>query len=577
MISPMSKTKAYSGLTAAPGLAVGPALLWREVDLSGASSMACETPEQGWETIRQAIDDVTVEIKAMQKKVLAEAGKDEAAIFAAHLMMVDDSSLHDLVKKNLQEIEYPDIAWQRSINSFVEILAGLPDPTLSARAADVRDIGFQVLVRLLGVSTEGETKLQEPSVILARDLSPSQISKMDRELILAFCTAEGGPTSHTAILSKALAVPAIVAMGDDILTIPDGSNLLIDAQAGVITLNPSTDMVEAFDARRQQAHRHLEQELVAASQPAITRDGVQAEIFANITGAEDLEMALQYGAEGVGLFRTEFLFLGRSSMPDIEEQISAYREVIHILNGRPLVVRTLDIGGDKQVAYLGIQEEPHPFLGWRASRMLSERPEVLEDQFYALLKAAVGTDLRIIVPMVSQVQEVIRARVLLDNALARVRADQKDYEVQLQFGIMVEVPSAALMVEHFAPHVDFYSIGTNDLTQYTLAVDRMNARVADLASPFSPSVLKLIERTVRVAHAHGKWVSMCGEFAAERLAVPFLLGVGLDEFSMSAQAIPAVKQAIRKWDVSECQNIAKQALALHSAQAVREFLEGVAK
>jgi phosphoenolpyruvate-protein phosphotransferase len=573
----MNKTKSFSGLAAAPGLAVGPALVWKELDLSGAPSIACETPEQGWKVVRQAIDEVAVEIKAMQKKVLKEAGKDEAAIFAAHLMMVEDIALHDLVKKNLQEIEYPDIAWQRAINSFAELLAGLPDTTLSARAADVRDIGFQVLARLLGLSIEAETKLHEPSVILARDLSPSLTAKMDRELILAFCTAEGGPTSHTAILAKALGIPAIVAMGDEILTISDGSTLLVDAQEGVITANPIEDMLTAFDARQQQVHQRLEEDRVAASQAAITRDDVQVEIFANIGGVKDIEMALQYGAEGVGLFRTEFLYLSRSSMPEIREQVSAYQAVIHALDGRPLVVRTLDIGGDKQVDYLGIQEEPNPFLGWRAIRMISERPEVLEDQFYALLKAAAGTDLRIMLPMVSQVDEVIQAKNLLDSALARVQADQQEYAIQLQFGIMVEVPSAALLVEHFAPYVDFYSIGTNDLTQYTLAADRMNARVADLASPYSPAVLKLIERTVRVAHEHGKWVGMCGEFAGEPWAVPFLLGVGLDEFSMSAQAIPAVKQTIREWDISECQEIARQALMLPSAQAVRAYLEDIAE
>jgi len=573
----MDENKEFLGIAAAPGLAVGPALLWPAMNLSGAQSVACDTPEQAWETIRRAIDEVKVEIEAMQNKVLDQAGKDEAAIFSAHLLMIEDVALHDLVKKNLLATENPDIAWHNAVNSFADLLAGLPDPTLSVRATDVRDIGLQVLIRLLGNSPEEEGKLSEPSVIVARDISPSQTAKMDHELILAFCTADGSPASHTAILSKALGIPAIVAMGDELLDIPEGSRLLVDAQKGVITLNPSEDTVAAFRARQQRAHQRLKEDLIAANQPAVTKDGVQIRVFANIGGVKDIEVALRHGAEGVGLFRTEFLFLGRSRLMDIEEQVSAYREIIQALEGRPLVVRSLDFGGDKNVEYLGIQEEPNLFSDRRAIRMLSERPEILEDQFYAVLKAAEGTDLRIMVPMVSQVDEVIKARELLNKALDRVRGDIRDYSVQLQFGIMIELPSAALIVEHFAPYVDFYSIGTNDLTQYTLAVDRMNAREAGLASPFSPAVLKLVERTIRIAHKHGKWVGMCGEFAGEALAVPFLLGVGLDEFSMSAQAIPTVKQAIRKWDRVECQKLADQVLELSSAQDVRAFLEQAAE
>lgn len=571
----MSNSKSFTGLAAAPGLAIGPAFIWREADLSSAQSKPCETPEQGWANIRRAIDEAKVEIEAMRQKVLGEAGKDEAAIFAAHLMMIDDMALHDMVKKNLQAERYPDKAWMQAIESFAQLLESLPDPTLSARAADVRDIGCQVLFRLLGVSEEGKNHIQEPSVILARDLSPSQTAKMDRDLILAFCTAEGGPTSHTAILAKALGIPAIVAMGENILEIPFASTVIVDASEAKIALHPSQEVVAAFRLRQQETDQIFQESLALASQAAITKDGVQVEVFANIGGAEDVDTALRYGAEGVGLFRTEFLYLSRSSMPNIDEQISSYRNVVQALRGRPLVVRTLDIGGDKTVDYLGISQEPNPFLGWRAIRMISERPDILEDQFYALLKAAAGSDLRIMLPMVSQVYEVIQAREILDNALARVQADQNEFSAQLQFGIMVEVPSAALMVEFFAPHVDFFSIGTNDLTQYTLAVDRMNARVAGLASPFSPAVLKLIERTIRVAHEHGKWVGMCGEFAGEPLAVPFLLGVGLDEFSMSAQAIPTVKQIIRQWDIKDCQQVARQALLLPSAQEVHAYLQQV--
>ncbi len=571
----MSKETLFSGLVGAPGLAIGPALIWKEADLSEIPPVECASPKEGWMAIRQAIDEVKVNLEGTRQKVLAEAGKEEAAIFAAHMMIVEDIALHDLVKQNLQAESSVDQAWDAAIENFARLLAGLPDPTLSARAADVRDIGSQVLLRLLGVADEGINQLKSPSVIVARDLTPSQTAKMNRDLILAFCAAEGGPTSHTAILAKALGIPAIVALGDDVLEIQDGVSLLVDAEAGQLIIEPSKETLSNFHSRKQQADKRFQKDIEVTTSPAITKDGLQVEVFANIGGAEDVTEAIQFGAEGVGLFRTEFLFLSRNRMPDIDEQINAYQEVIRALDGRPLVVRTLDIGGDKTVDYLGVREEPNPFLGWRAIRMISERPQILEDQLFAILKAGKETDLRIMLPMVSQVGEVIRARELLENALARVHIDNKKYAVNLQFGIMIEVPSAALMVEHFAPHLDFFSIGTNDLTQYTLAVDRMNARVANLASPFSPAVLKLIERTIRVAHEHGKWVGMCGEFAGESLAVPYLLGVGLDEFSMSPQAIPTIKRIIRQWDREECRKIAAQALTLTSAQEVKSFLETV--
>jgi phosphoenolpyruvate-protein phosphotransferase len=564
------------GMPGAPGYASGAVYIWQELDLTLPEPYPCEKPDEAWGDIRQAIDGVKADLAEMRARVLEEVGKEEAAIFDAHTMMVEDVALLDMVRGSLNRGVNPEKAWYEATEQFAQMLEGIPDPTLSARAADVRDVGRQVLAKLLGYTGELNT-ITEPAVIVAKDLAPSQTAQMDRAQVLAFCTAEGGPTSHTAILAKALGIPAVVAIGPQVLSLEPEDFVLVDAFKGKVTANPSDERTAQFEKRRQTSESQFAEDVTAASAPAITLDGVHTEVFANIGGEQDVPPAIAYGAEGIGLFRTEFLYLDRKTLPSVDQQVSAYGKVIQALDGRALVVRTLDIGGDKSVDYLGITEEPNPFLGWRAIRMISEQPEVLSDQFYALLKAGQGTDMRIMVPMVARVSEVTAARKLFDEALRRVQEDLPGYQAEIQFGIMVEVPSAALMIEHMAPYVDFYSIGTNDLTQYTLAVDRMNARVAHIASPFSPAVLKLVERTIRVAHEHGKWVGMCGEFAGNPLAVQFLLGVGLDEFSMSGSAIPTVKRIIRECSIKECEEIAKQVLKLASPEEVEQYLRESAK
>ncbi len=564
------------GIPAAQGFTQGPIFIWQDVDLIMPEPYPCSNPIQAWKKIQAAIESASVEIEQLRSKVLLDAGKEQAAIFDAHLMMANDEALHEMVKGLLEEGINPEAAWMNSINTFAEMLESLSDELLKARSVDVRDVGKRVLACLLGKSLIVNA-LKEKSVIVARDLAPSQTATIDRSLALAFCIAEGGPTSHTAILAKALGIPAIVGLGEDILKLKPGEIVWVDANAGNVIVQPEEDEQRAFFQRRSSADRQQAADLETAFEPARTLDGFQVEVVANIGGVEDAKTALAHGADGVGLFRTEFIYLNRQSMPTFEMQVDIYRQVVTVMDGRPLVVRTLDIGGDKQVDYLGIIQEPNPFLGWRGIRMISEKPEILRNQFCALLKAGQGSDLRIMLPMVSQLEEVIQARQLSNEALDWVKSEIPGWTARLQYGIMVEVPSAALMIEHFAPLVDFFSIGTNDLTQYTLAVDRMNGRVSGLASPFHPAVLKLIERTVRVAHQHNKWVGMCGELAGEISAVPFLLGIGLDEFSMSAAAIPAVKRVIRQIKTADCIPIAAWALNLSSAAEVCAYLQSELK
>lgn len=562
----------YVGIAAAPGYAVGPIFIWQERGLDLPEPYSIDDPERAWEEIEKAISQVKSDIEEMRDRAAGEVGEKEAAIFDAHASIIEDVALRDRVQKKLDEGVNPEAAWQESYQSFAQKLEELPDTTLSARAADIRDVGEQVLAVLLGYSTTAQ-KLESPAIIIARDLTPSQTIKMERDKVLAFCTAEGGKTSHTAILANALGIPAVVAMGEEVLDITEGIMGAVDGEDGFLAINPSQRKLNAIERKKVQSRHQFEEDLKQADQPAITTDGMEVEVAANIGKSIEAAQAVKFGAEGVGLFRTEFLYLDRETAPSIEEQVAAYREVIDALKGRFMVVRTLDVGGDKQLPYLDIQEEPNPFLGWRAIRMIDKRPDVLEDQFYALLLAGEGTDLRIMIPLVSRVSEVIEARKLLDNALKRARENKPGFDTQLQFGIMVEVPSAALMVDHFAPHVDFFSIGTNDLTQYTLAVDRMNQRVASLASPYSPAVLKLVDRTIRRAHRHDKWVGLCGELAGDPLAAPILLGMGLDEFSMSPRSIPRIKAIIRELSVAECKKVADHVLTLESAEQVRSYVK----
>jgi len=570
----MTKSTIFKGISAAPGLASGLAFLWQETDLKLPEPYVCSDPEAAWQKIHAAIDQAKQEIGQIRLKAESRLGKSEAAIFDAHLMMVEDVSLLEMVTEALKAGANPEAAWNNSIEAFAGMLEKLSDPLLSARAADVRDVGGRVLAHLLGRPLV-ENTIESPSIVIARDLTPSQTTLMDHSKVLAFCTSEGGPTSHTAILSKALGIPAIVAMGEAILGISNGDLLLVNSENGTLTCRPSEAQMLEFNRRQAQKSAQASSDLEMAFQPAITRDGFRVEVVANIGSAEDASLAVRYGAEGVGLFRTEFLYLNRSSMLVLNQQVENYSQVIKALQGLPLVVRTLDIGGDKQVDYLGIRKEGNPFLGWRGIRMVFERPEILAEQFRALLLAGRGTDLRIMIPMVARKEEVVRARLILDETLQTVRDEHPSYQVRLQFGIMIEVPSAALIAEHLAPLVDFFSIGTNDLTQYTLAMDRMNARIAPFATPFHPAVLRLIERTITVGHEYGKWVGMCGEFAGEPAAIPFLLGLELDEFSISPASIPLAKRIIRQLSRKDCREIARFALGLAEAGEVEAYLKSI--
>jgi phosphoenolpyruvate-protein phosphotransferase len=434
-------------------------------------------------------------------------------------------------------------------------------------------VSRRILYCLNGISLD-QYNLSQPSVILADDLTPSDTIQFERSMILGLCTRHGGPTSHTAILARSLAVPAAVSIPFEFSEIIAGSEVILNGDTGTLTIEAGKEEIESARVARQSWEQAWQVRLRSASEPARSLDGKLVEVVANIGGVEDARQAVEFGAEGVGLLRTEFLYLDFGRLPTEEEQAAIYREIFQVMGSRPVVVRTLDIGGDKQVDYLDLQQESNPFLGWRAIRMMREHPEMLLTQMRALLNAASPqNDLRIMAPMVSSVEEVQQARALFEEAKTSLQKENALQVQKTQFGIMVEIPSAALIIEHLAKFVDFFSIGTNDLTQYALAVDRTNERVAYLASPFHPAVLKLIDRTIQKAHENGRWVGLCGEMAGDPLATPLLLGMGLDEFSMSPSAIPGIKELIRGLNTADCTRIGKEALAQPGIQAVKDILE----
>ncbi len=455
---------------------------------------------------------------------------------------------------------------------YARALEELTDEYFRARAADVRDVARRCLRVLLG-KPQMDVLLNKPSIIVAQDLSPSDTVRMEKSMVLGFCTAEGGATSHTAILAKALGVPAVVGVGDELFGAIDGGTLLINGRTGEITIGPDEAIVSSFLKAQKAEKEQAAAELSSAGEPALTRDGIQAEVVANVGSIADAEKALACGAEGIGLLRSEFLYLDRQTAPNEEEQYTVYKRIFDIQGGRPVVIRTIDVGGDKELPYIDLGREDNPFLGWRAIRMCLDTPDFFKTQLRAILRAAFGHDIRIMFPMIATVTEVTRARELLDESRAELRAAGQSFGEHIQMGIMIEIPAAAVMADKLVQVVDFFSIGTNDLTQYTLAVERTNKKVAHLSNALDPAVLRLIAKIIEEGHKGGVWVGMCGELAGDSKAIPVLLGLGLDEFSMAPTLVPHAKAVIRECSVAACKKIANDVLDMATYSEVDAYLE----
>ncbi|MBN1538115.1 MAG: phosphoenolpyruvate--protein phosphotransferase [Anaerolineales bacterium] len=557
------------GIAAAPGLAEGPSLRWHKENLH-FERLSGKDPQQERQRIDQAVTRVQKDLSALRDKMRVENHADEAAVFDAHILMLEDPSLMKYIDGLLKKTINAEAAWMDGIQFFAEQLAALPDDTLQARSIDIIDAGSRVLSALLGVEKDHLFIISEPCVIIAQDLTPSETASLDKSKVLAFCIAEGGPTSHTAILARAYGIPAVVGLGESVLSLPDGTQMLVDGTSGQIIANPDQWTIQSFTQRKNMEEKKGAIEYQLAQEPAATRDGISVEVVANVSNSGEAESAIFYGAEGIGLFRTEFLFLKRQYEPSEEEQLQAYRQVLDVMEKRPVVVRTIDVGGDKDIPYLNLGKEDNPFLGWRAVRMCLERPEFFKVQLRALWRASQGHDLRIMFPMIATLEEVRKAKALLMEAHREVVQARHKVAEKIQVGIMVETPSAAIMADRFVREVNFFSIGTNDLTQYTLAADRDNPKVAHLGDPCHPAVLRQIKMVIDSGHAAGIWVGVCGEMASDPDAIPVLLGLGLDEFSMAPSAIPHAKYILRQWSTSQARQLAEQVLDLDSAASVRQ-------
>ncbi|MFJ2383336.1 phosphoenolpyruvate--protein phosphotransferase [Pseudomonas protegens] len=550
------------GVCASPGSAVGQVVHVAEQRLQISEWAA--NPQQEREVLEQALREAVRGLQQLRDNAPGEAQQE---IFRAHQELLDDPSLLQQAQALIVAGKSAAFAWNSAIEVTAELFKGLGSTLLAERAVDLADVGQRVLKLILGVQ-EHAVSLPDQAILIAEQLTPSQTASLDTAKVLGFATVGGGATSHVAILARALGLPAICGLSPRVLSLANGTRVLLDADRGELHTDPDPQRLQQLEALRQQQRLRQRQDLAQAAQPAVTRDGHHLEVTANIASLAEAEQAMSLGGEGVGLLRSEFLYQDRSHAPSLEEQAETYRAIAQALGPeRNLVVRTLDVGGDKPLAYVPMDSEANPFLGLRGIRLCLERPELLREQFRAILASAGQARLHIMLPMVSQLAELRQARQLLDDEVRALGLAERP-----KLGIMIEVPSAALMADRFAPEVDFFSIGTNDLTQYTLAMDRDHPRLASQADSFHPSVLRLIARTVQAAHAHGKWVGVCGALASETLAVPLLLGLGVDELSVSVPLIPAIKARVRELDLSECQALAARIIDLEDAVQVREYL-----
>lgn len=551
------------GVAAAPGVAVGNTYRQRRQDIGVEETAA--SPEAEHRQLRWAIDQAALEIEVLRAKVHSQGDPSQAAIFAAHQELLQDPELVDGASSAIAQGKSAAFAWQQTYTAQADTLARLKSELLAQRANDLRDVGDRVLRLLTGVKAEALV-LPANTILLAADLTPSDMANIDPARVVGFATVAGGATSHVAILARSMGIPAIAGIESRILDLADGTPVILDGTRGRVKLNASADELAATQARiaRQQARQA--EELEQAFEPAITQDGRPIEVVANIGSQQDAEAALKMGGEGVGLLRTEFIFMAASAAPTEDEQAAIYASILRALGDRPMIIRTLDVGGDKPLPYLPMAQEANPFLGERGIRLGFDRPELMRTQFRAILKASTAGKARIMFPMIARMEELTMAKAMLEEERQKLGVPP------IEIGIMIEVPAAAVSAERFAQQVDFFSIGTNDLTQYTLAMDRGHPKLAPYVDALNPSVLRMIDLTVRGADQHGKWVGVCGGVAGDPQAIPILMGLGVKELSVSVPVIPAVKAQVRALSYAHCQSLAQQALNLDSAAQVRDLV-----
>ena len=561
------------GIGTSPGIALGKVFVYKEPEINVVKENI-ENIEKEINRLDLAIEEGTKQVDKLYEKTLHNVGKEEAEIFNAHKMILKDPEFIGSIKEKVKS-EKVNVEWaiKTISDEYIQIFENMKDEYLKERALDLKDISTRLLRILLGIEATDLGSIEEESIILAYDLTPSDTAQIDKKLVLGFVTEIGGPTSHSAIMARTMEIPSVSGIKNVINIAKNGDFIIIDGKSGEILLNPSKEEIKYYSNKQKKYEEFKFQLKEMIGKESISKDGVKVEIAANIGTPKDMDKVLENDGEGVGLFRTEFLYMDRDTEPTEEEQFIAYKTVAEKLGEKPLVIRTLDIGGDKFLPYLDLPKEMNPFLGYRAIRLCLDRTEIFRTQLRAILRASHFGNIKIMFPMVSSIQEVRDAKKIIEEIKEELRSENIPFNEEIEIGIMVEIPAVAVHSDIFAKEVDFFSIGTNDLIQYTLAVDRGNQDIVNLYNQYHPAVLKLIKMTIENGHKEGIWVGMCGEAAGDEKLIPILLAMGLDEFSMSSSSILKARWIINNTSKSEVESMLDTILSLPTAEDVEKFID----
>ncbi|EIB2263638.1 phosphoenolpyruvate--protein phosphotransferase [Staphylococcus aureus] len=571
-------SKLIKGIAASDGVAIAKAYLLVEPDLTFDKNEKVTDVEGEVAKFNSAIEASKVELTKIRNNAEVQLGADKAAIFDAHLLVLDDPELIQPIQDKIKnENANAATALTDVTTQFVTIFESMDNEYMKERAADIRDVSKRVLSHILGVELPNPSMIDESVVIVGNDLTPSDTAQLNKEFVQGFATNIGGRTSHSAIMSRSLEIPAIVGTKSITQEVKQGDMIIVDGLNGDVIVNPTEDELIAYQDKRECYFADKKELQKLRDADTVTVDGVHAELAANIGTPNDLPGVIENGAQGIGLYRTEFIYMGRDQMPTEEEQFEAYKEVLEAMDGKRVVVRTLDIGGDKELSYLNLPEEMNPFLGYRAIRLCLAQQDIFRPQLRALLRASVYGKLNIMFPMVATINEFREAKAILLEEKENLKNEGHDISDDIELGIMVEIPATAALADVFAKEVDFFSIGTNDLIQYTLAADRMSERVSYLYQPYNPSILRLVKQVIEASHKEGKWTGMCGEMAGDETAIPLLLGLGLDEFSMSATSILKARRQINGLSKNEMTELANRAVDCATQEEVIELVNNYVK
>ncbi|MCC0639444.1 MULTISPECIES: phosphoenolpyruvate--protein phosphotransferase [unclassified Clostridioides] len=564
---------AYKGIGASPGIALGKALVVEHSELV-IEKKTIDNVEAEVAKLENAVVVSKEELIKVKEKASQELGEEEAEIFEAHLLVLEDP---ELIGSAIDKIKTENVNAEYALNEikemFVSMFESMDNEYMKERAADIKDVTNRILRHILGIKVVDLSALSEEVVLIAHDLTPSDTATMNKKMVLGFLTDIGGRTSHTAIMSRTLEIAAIVGLSDITSNVKDGDFVVFNGDTGEVIVNPDEETISKYTELKAKYEEERKALQLLKGKQSVTLDGKHVELAGNIGTPNDIEGLIKNDAEGVGLYRTEFLYMDRDSFPTEEIQYEAYKAVLEGMEGKPIVIRTLDIGGDKELSYLTMEPEMNPFLGYRAIRLCLDRTDIFKTQLRALYRASVHGRLRIMFPMISSLEELLQAKEVVKEVLAELDSEGIAYAKDVEIGMMIEVPSAAVISDVLAKHVDFFSIGTNDLIQYTCAVDRMNQKISYLYNQFNPAVLRLIKTVIDNAHKEGKWAGMCGESAGDQKMIPILLGMGLDEFSMSPISILPARKLITSVKEADMKKLADEVLNMGTAEEIKRYIE----